>query len=86
MADDLLFIRQIGHILMSVIPDPFVELLRLHPFDPILTCRVDIGQDENVRIIKRGQKIMKQRLGSGIPVGLEDDDDSSLPTRSESVV
>ena len=80
MVNDLLLIRQIGDILMTVFPNTFEECLCLHSFDPILSCRVDIGEDEDIRIVKSSQKIMKKGLGSGITMGLKNGNDPSLPT------
>src|SRR3990172_2891464 len=64
---------------MPVFPEPFEERLGFHSFDTVLSCRVDIGQDKDVGIVKSGQKILEESLGPRVTVGLENRHDSSIP-------
>ena len=64
---------------MAVIPDPFEEFLRFNTFDPVLSCWIDIGQDENIRIIKGRQKILETVSGFGYTDGVERPPRSSSP-------
>src|SRR4030042_2164314 len=67
---------------MAIFAESFKESLRLHTFNTIFSCRIDIGKNEHIGIIKSSEKIFEQGLSPGVTVGLEYSNDPFPPTRS----
>lgn len=64
---------------MAVLPEPFKEGFRFHAFYSILSCGVDLREDEDVGVIKCREKILEQGLRSRVAMGLKYGDDSFPP-------
>ena len=59
------------HLGMTALAQRLVQLVSRNPVPRFLTGGVDLGQHDRIRIIKSGQKIVKQILSPRIPMGLK---------------
>src|SRR4030042_3103159 len=69
-------------MLMAIFPESLKEGFCFNAFNTILSCRVDIGKNEDIGVIKRSEKIFKQGLSSAVTVGLKYCNDPFPPTGS----
>ncbi len=67
---------------MAVFTESLKQSFRFHAFYPIFSCRVDIGEDEDVGVVKSSEKIFEQGLRSRITMRLKYRNDSFLLTCS----
>src|SRR5512139_3034318 len=67
---------------MPVLTKSFEEGFRFHAFDAIFSCRINIGKDEDIGVIKGSEKIFEQGLRPRVAVRLKYRDDPLRPTGS----
>ena len=78
---DLVPASKIGNVLMPVFPDPFVHRLPGNARDGLLARRVDVHDDDPVRLVECGEELLEQVLGARVPVGLEHADHPAAERR-----
>src|SRR4030066_251707 len=65
------FLRKEVDIPVTMFLYPLIKPFRLAPFERILPCRIYIGQNNSICLVKGLQKVVKEVPRSRIPVGLE---------------